>query len=320
MENDEKSPETVKLKYKGRLGQIFICLGKLFRLFILQSDWKVLPMSAIIAVMVSMAVGNGLFISMEGTFQGTFALSCVCIWNGFFNSIQSICRERPIIKREHRAGLHITSYVLSHLIYQMFLCAMQTLILIFVCGKMGVKYPSAGIMADSFKVELFITLFLITYAADVLALMISAIVHTPMAAMTVMPFMLIIQLVFAGFLTLPGMLTDVTDLMISRWGVQGLCTLGDYNNLPAVVIWNKLVASGSNIGIGGITVKDILATVEEQGMRDEVLKKLGEANQRADFAATAENLLSCWGHLILFIVVFAVVTVVFLEFIDRDRR
>lgn len=315
-----ENTETKKVKYRGRIGQTMICLGKLFRLFILQNDWKVLPMSAIIAAMVSMAIGNGLFVSMEGTFQGSFALACVCIWNGFFNSIQSVCRERAIIKREHRAGLHITSYVMAHLIYQMFLCAMQALITYFVCKNMGVKYPSTGIMFHDFAIEYILTLFLVTYSADLLALMISSIVRTPMAAMTVMPFMLIVQLVFAGFFTLPSMLTDVSDLMISKWGVQSLCVIGDYNNLPAVVVWNKLVSSGDKIEVGGVTVKDVMAVAEEQGMRDTILAKLGEANRRADFDANLVNLIDCWMHLILFAVIFAVVTVVFLEFIDRDKR
>ncbi|MCR5651186.1 MAG: ABC transporter permease [Lachnospiraceae bacterium] len=309
-----------KLKYRGRFGQVFIYLGKFFRLFILQSDWKVIPMSAIIAAMVSMAIGSGLFVSMEGTFQASFAITCVCIWNGFFNSIQSICRERPIIKREHRAGMHITSYITAQLIYQMMLCAAQAFITIFVCGQMGVKYPSAGVITSSFLTEYFITLFLITYAADILALMVSAIVHTPMTAMTVMPFLLIVQLVFAGFFELPHMLGDVSDLMISRWGVQGLCVLADYNDLPATVVWNKLVHSGSAIQYGGISLQDALVEAEKQGMRDSILEKLGEANRRDDFAATIQNLADCWAHLILFIVVFAVVTVVFLEFIDHDRR
>ena len=312
--------EVKERKYRGRFGQTFIYLGKLFRLFILQSDWKVLPMSAIIAAMVSMAIGKGLFVSMEGTFQAAFALACVCIWNGFFNSIQSICRERAIIKREHRSGLHVTSYILAHLIYQMFLCALQAAITIAVCSQMGVAYPKAGVLGGDFMTEYFITLFLITYAADVLALMISAIVHTPMAAMTVMPFMLIVQLVFAGFFTLPDMLNDVSDLMVSRWGVQGLCVLADYNNLPATVVWNKLVESGKNIEAGGVTVKDIMAIAEKEGYRDEILEKLGESNRRDDFAATEENLMACWGHLILFVIVFSVVTIVFLEFIDRDKR
>ena len=146
------------LKYRGRIGQFFIYLAKQFRLFVLQSDWKVLPMSAIIAAMVSMAVGQPLFVTMEGNFQGAFALTCVCIWNGFFNSIQAICRERAVIKREHRAGLHITSYVLSHLFYQLFLCAAQSAITIMVLSVTGVKFPANGVSSLGFTNEFFITL------------------------------------------------------------------------------------------------------------------------------------------------------------------
>ena len=38
-----------KLRHRGRMSQIPIYLGKQFRFFINQSDWKVLPMAAIIA-------------------------------------------------------------------------------------------------------------------------------------------------------------------------------------------------------------------------------------------------------------------------------
>ena len=307
--------------YTGRIGQFFIYLGKQFRLFVFQSDWKVLPMSAIIAVLVSIAVGRGLFQTMEGTFQGTFALTCVCIWNGFFNSIQAICRERAIIKREHRAGLHITSYVAAHIVYQFFLCASQVAITLIVCRSLGVQYPAKDQFGLGITTELFITLLLITFASDMMALMISAIVHTQMAAMTVMPFMLIIQLVFSGFIALPDYLKDVSRLMISKWGVQGLCVISDYNSLPAVMIWNKMASGGDRIDIvDGVTMKDVLDVVEQEGMRETVLEKLSQANQRPDFAAVVENLTESWRLLILFSIVFAVVTVVFLEFIDRDKR
>ena len=317
-------------KHAGRIRQLVIYLNKLFRLFVLQNDWKVLPMSAIIAGMVSLAVGKGLFVTMEGTFQGTFALTCVCIWNGFFNSIQSICRDRAIIKREHRAGMHITSYVGAHIIYQAFLCAAQSLITVVVLAVTGVSYPEETVFstlfnglipAPEFTAELFIVLFLVTFTADLMALMISAIVHSEMAAMTVMPFVLIIQLVFSGFIALPESFSEVSDLMLSKWGVQSLCVICDYNKLPAVMIWNKMSSGGDRIDIGGgITVKDIMNIVDEQGMRETVLQKLGEANQRADFAATPENLFQSWGHLFVLAIVFIVVTITFLEFIDRDKR
>ncbi|MCR5301022.1 MAG: ABC transporter permease [Lachnospiraceae bacterium] len=320
------------LKHIGRFRQLIIYLNKLFRLFVLQNDWKVLPMSAVIAGLVSLAVGRGLFRTMEGTFQGTFALTCVCIWNGFFNSIQSICRERAVIKREHRAGMHITSYVGAQLIYQALLCAAQCAITIFVLGVTGVAYPQetvfnsvldqAGSQAGTgFTVELFITLFLVTYAADLMALMISAIVHSEMAAMTVMPFMLIIQLVFSGFIALPQSISDATDLMISKWGVQSLCVISDYNELPAVMIWNRMSSGGDRIDIGGgVTIKDVMNVIDEQGMKDTVIQKLSETNQRADFEATFENLFTAWIYIIVLGAVFAVITVVFLEFIDRDKR
>ena len=315
--------ETEKLKYTGRIGQTFIYLIKLFRIFIFRNDWKVLPMAAIIAGLVSMVVGKGLFITMEGTLQGAFALSCVCIWNGFFNSIQVICRERPVIKREHRAGLHMTSYVFSHLIFQLFLCAAQTAITIIVIRYSGVQFPEEGIMfkgAQGFIMELAITLFAITYSADILALMISAIVHTTTTAMTAMPFMLIVQLVFAGYFSIPEALSEVTNLMIAKWGTQNLCALARYNDLPAVLIWNRMVAAG-NVDLGGVMkLSDAMKLIEEQGMREKVLYELGKASQNPLYVSTGENLVSCWLHMAAFAAVFAFVTVVFMEFNDRDKR
>ena len=149
---------TDRLRYRGRLGQIAVYFNKLVRMFIYQNDWKVLPMSAIIAGLVTFAVGANMFTSQEGAFSGCFSLVCVCIWNGFFNSIQSVCRERPIIKREHRAGLHISSYIIAHMLYQFLLCAAQTGIIILICRLAGLKFPEAGPVSGSFTVDLAISL------------------------------------------------------------------------------------------------------------------------------------------------------------------
>ena len=95
-----------RIRHTGRLDQVFIYLGKQLRFFINQSDWKVLPMAAIIAGLVGMVIRRRFFVNMEGSLIGAFALTCVALWNGCFNSIQSVCRERPIVKREHRSGMH----------------------------------------------------------------------------------------------------------------------------------------------------------------------------------------------------------------------
>ena len=179
------------VKHRGRLAQTGIYLGKLLRMFVYQNDWKVLPIGAFIAAVVTFVVGQNMFVTQEGTFNGAFALTCVCIWNGFFNSIQVICRERPILKREHRAGLHITAYVASHMIYQLLLCAAQAAVTMFICNLVGVKFPAQGVVTRWGMVDMGITFLLTIYAADMFALMISAMVRNTTTAMTVMPFMLI---------------------------------------------------------------------------------------------------------------------------------
>ncbi len=73
----ERSAEN--LQYTGRIDQIRIYLKKFLRMFVYQSDWKVLPMGAIIAALITLVVGKNMFVTMEGTTYGTFALSCACI-------------------------------------------------------------------------------------------------------------------------------------------------------------------------------------------------------------------------------------------------
>ena len=139
--------------------------------------------------------------------------------------------------------------------------------------------------------------------------------------MTVMPFMLIIQLVFSGFIVLPEKLADVSRLMLSKWGVQSLCVSFRYNDLPAMVIWNKMLSSGNNIDIGGgVSVRDVMDVLTEQNMRELILDKLRIANQRPDFATIPHNLIESWIYLLWFVVLFAIVTIIFLEFVDRDNR
>ena len=139
---------TENLQYTGRIYQLGIYLRKFLRMFVYQSDWVLLPIGAVIAALVTFVVGSNMFVTQEGTTMGTFALTCVCVWNGFFNSIQVVCRERDIVKKEHRAGIHITSYSLAHMIYHLLLCFLQTLITLLICAIAGVHFPKQGIITQ----------------------------------------------------------------------------------------------------------------------------------------------------------------------------
>ncbi|WP_092331639.1 ABC transporter permease [Butyrivibrio sp. YAB3001] len=313
--------EAYEVKHRGRIAQTFIYLGKLFRLFLFQSDWKVLPMSAVIAGLVAFAVGGNLYKTMEGTLMGTFALSCICVWNGFFNSIQMICRERAIVKREHRAGLHITAYVASHMIYQAILCALQVIITIVVCTIMGVTLPQKSLVTPWPLVDLGITLFFITYCADMLALLVSAFARTTTTAMTIMPFLLIVQLLFSGaFFSLPKEAMPLSNLTTTKWGLTALCAQGDYNSLPMVSVWNNALKL-KNVEIdGGKPLLMMFQYIEENDMREDILMFSAQQNQKPEYDFSIDIVIRCWLWLFMWTCVYIIVTVILLEFIDRDKR
>ena len=229
-------------RHRGRSSQIPIYLGKQLRFFINESDWKVIPMAAIIAALVSMVIRNKMFLNMEGTLIGAFALTCVAIWNGCFNSIQSVCRERPIIKREHRSGMHISSYVTAHMIYQFLLCLVQTGVTMYVLKLCGVQFEKqTGFLTSWIIIDLSITMLLITYAADMMSLFISSISRTTTSAMTIMPFVLIFQLVFSGgIIPLPAWSQQISDFTISNYGIRAITAQSGYNEQPMVAGWNML--------------------------------------------------------------------------------
>ena len=263
------------LRHRGRGSQVIIYLGKQLRFFINESDWKVLPMAAVIAALVGMVIRRQFFINMEGGLIGAFALTCVAIWNGCFNSIQSVCRERAIIKREHRSGMHISSYVAAHMIYQFLLCAAQTGLTMYVLILMKVSFPEKGFMTPWMVVDIGITMFLISYASDMLSLFLSSIAHTTTAAMTIMPFMLIFQLVFSGgIIPLPEWSKPLSNFTISNYGIKAIASQSGYNELPMVTAW-KTLTSMRNEEIGGtVTIgqlMDLLDSPAVEKRRDKVI-------------------------------------------------
>jgi ABC-type multidrug transport system ATPase subunit len=315
----EKKPVSGKLPvYAGRVGQISIYLGKLFRLFVYEKQWKIMIMSVVIAIVVSPVVTPACFITMEGTLQCSLVFACVCIWNGFFNSVQSICRERDIIKREHRAGLHMSSYICAHAIYQAIICFLQLIVCMLVYWAAGLKLTGPGIVTPWFFTDVFITFYLITFAADMLAILLSAIVHTTTTAMTAVPFLLIVQLVFAGtYFRLPDIVRPLSNLTISKWGINALCSVADYNSLNGVSFWNAVYRLRKDE-----TFKPLFDTYinGNEEIKETLLKIGNRVQQDPSFMCTVQNVVKDWGILILVAVVCILVSVLVLQFIDKDER
>ena len=278
-ESAVKTNRVRKVHHTGRMSQIGIYLGKQLRFFINENDWKVLPMAAVIAGLVGMVIRKRFWLNMEGDLIGAFAIACVAIWNGCFNSIQSVCRERGIIKREHRSGMHISSYVAAHMIYQFLLCVAQTAITMFVFRQLDVQIPrmGGGTVTNFAIADLGITFFLITYAADMMSLFLSSISRTTTGAMTLMPFILIFQLVFSGgVIPLPEWSRPLSNFTISNYGIKAIASISGYNELPMNAVWNTLSGmKGSEVG-GTVSVGDIIDKLDSpfvEKKRDNVLIK-----------------------------------------------
>jgi hypothetical protein len=199
------------------------------------------------------------------------------------------------------------------------ICLVQTLIMVVIFLIFGVYMPSKSVITGSFLVDLSITIFLITYAADMLGLMISCIVHTPMTAMTVMPFVLIVQLVFANFvIPLNAFGQKVSNITISRWGIQAICAVSDYNSQESTVLLTALNTMNNQ------NPESLVSRIQRVLSIDEVNHKVGQITaaqlQKDAYAFTTENVLKNWGILLGFTLLYALIGLLFLEQVDRDKR
>lgn len=182
--------------------------------------------------------GKDMFLNMESTKSACFILVCAAIWGGLFNSIQTVVKERKTVRRDYVSGaLRIGCYTLSRAVIQMVLCAFQGAVLCLsfygVHWAYGTELPSQGLVFGSAVPEYYITLFLIVFAADTLGLCISCIVKDEQLASQLSPYILIVQLLFSGVLfAMEGIASNVSALMLSRWGMEALGSISNLNELP----------------------------------------------------------------------------------------
>ena len=71
-----------------------------------------------IAFLLAVVAVDDTFITYEDTRSIMFALSCSGIWIGLFNTIQEVCKERPILKREYMGNLRLWGYIVSKYVVQ----------------------------------------------------------------------------------------------------------------------------------------------------------------------------------------------------------
>ena len=232
-----------------------------------------------------------------GTQTGLFMLVCVAIFVGICNSIQEICKERNILKREYMTNLRLGSYVISKLVVQAAICAVQMVVVVFIFFLFvhNKTMPDKGVILSSIWIEFYITMFLLAFAADTMSLVISSIVKNSATANTFIPIILIVQIVFSGVLfEMEGAMDVLSNLMISKWGIAAFAASTHLNDSQQSFLINNpafQLKLGSDMSI----VKDV-------------------------YTSTVSNLLFVWGVLLAFIIVCSILCRILLTRVKNDRR
>ncbi len=271
-------------------GQVKVYTGKCFRLFINEKQWKNFLTAAILMIIIMAVTYEDMFKDFPSSRSGLFTIISGCIWVGLFNSIQSICRERAIIKREHRTGLRLSAYITAHAIYEVFLSLIEALIILLLlyvfCGS-----NMDGLVEGSF-LYLYVTFFLVIFSADTIAMFISSLVRKENTAMTIMPFVLVIQLVMSGaiFELKGGIGEFISKITVSKWGLDA--TMRIANSSETVKRTYQYCLNPDN----------------------------GFRNIPPDMFWDAGEMAGAWGIILLSALIFLVGSCLILRLVDKDKR
>ena len=271
---------------KNRLKQLRVLSERYLKLVANDRQRLILLLvqAPLLALLISFVADGKQFEQYEMTKSLLFALSCSAFWVGMLNAIQEICKERTILKREYMTGLSLGAYVSSKIIVLGILCLIQSVMITGVFSML-VGLPESGILTHPF-LELLITTFITAVASAAMGLFVSSLFTNADRAMTVAPILLMPQILFSGLIfKLSGATEIVSWIAVCRWSIEGYGTTANLNDLPL-----RLQQEG------------IMIPHEAEEF----------------FTYTAEHLLTAWGILLLFAVVFLLLAGIVLRSIKKE--
>lgn len=196
-------------------------------------------------ILMQLIMAPGLALLMYIAFQNTGAfddggavqrisltMACCAFWIGLFNTIQEICKEKQIYRRERMANLRLFPYISSKFIVNAVLSFIQTILLMGVLSA-TLGMPSSGQQFPNHPfMEMFITTYLTMISAACMGLAVSAVVDNSDQAISVAPILLIPQILFSGAIVgLEGIVNKISYFISCRHACVAYCTTADMNAL-----------------------------------------------------------------------------------------
>ena len=165
-----------------------------------------------------------------------FMIAISSIWLGTQNAAREIVSEKAIYKRERMFNLDIFTYLLSKITVLTFFTIIQSFL--FIC-ILSIGYGNNFVTLNN-AVDAFFWMSFISVAATFLGLLLSASVNSTEKAMTIVPLILIPQIMLAGLITKVSspLVEFLSYLTLSRWGVEG------FNDIQQTVVQDILGPTG----------------------------------------------------------------------------
>lgn len=239
-EKEESDKKNIKpkstIKSKSFSKQFFTLVRRKFKALFnnKQQLLMLFGQAPLLAFLLTLVVTDNIFYSYEETKSIIFTMSNAAIWLGLLNSIQEICKERVILQKEHMADLRLSAYILSKLTYLIIVGLIQSILLV-VTFVLIVNVPQSGLLFN-WVLETIVIVFLTTFTASSMGLVVSSIAKDSATAMTMPTLLLIPQLLFSGILfPLGGIVGKLSNLTICRWSVEALGTINDLNSLVSEI-------------------------------------------------------------------------------------
>ncbi len=147
-------------------------------------------------------------------------MAATATWFGAINAAREIVKELPIFLRERMAGLSMAPYLASKVAVLFVLGLVQTTILLGIVA-FRVDLPGSGVLMWG-PLELWITLNLAAFAALGLGLLISASVSNANQAQSLVPIVLIPQLLFVGGPGTSAAGQILSYFMVTHWTIEAM--------------------------------------------------------------------------------------------------
>ncbi|MFL5655930.1 MAG: ATP-binding cassette domain-containing protein [Ktedonobacteraceae bacterium] len=211
--------------------------------------------------------------------QVLFIMSFVAVLFGCNNSAREIVKEIQIYRRERMVNLGIMPYLFSKALVLGILCLLQCAILVIAVNVIS---PFPGTVLLPPPLEIYVSLALTSLVGLMIGLMISSLTANSDQANSIIPVILIFQILFSGVIfKLAGFGEVFGGLFAMRWSMIGM---------------------GSSVGLTAVP--------------------MGYAADDSSFpyAHDAVHVLGAWFALLVMIAIFGALTVYFLKRKDRLGR